>query len=79
MYVFTNNKFFKQKKIHFTAQLFFFIVFYAISKVNAQTNISQLRNSVSLTLASANLDEVLVQLKKQSAYDFFYDKELQKK
>jgi TonB-dependent receptor len=79
MYVFTNNKFFKQKKIYFTVQLFFFIVFYAISKVNAQTNISQLRNSVSLTLASANLDEVLVQLKKQSAYDFFYDKEAAKK
>ncbi len=79
MYVFTNNKFFKQKKIHFTAQLFLFIVFCAISKANAQANISQLRNSVSLTMPSANLDEVLVQLKKQSAYDFFYDKEAAKK
>lgn len=79
MHVFTNNKFFKQKKFHFTVLLLFFIVFYAISKANAQANISQLRNPVSLTMASANLDEVLVQLKKQSAYDFFYDKEAAKK
>ncbi|MFC0516392.1 TonB-dependent receptor domain-containing protein [Mucilaginibacter angelicae] len=79
MYVFTNNKFFKQKKFHFKALLFFFIVFYVTPQVNAQANISQLRNSVSLTMASANLDEVLVQLKKQSAYDFFYDKEAAKK
>jgi TonB-dependent receptor len=78
MYVFTNNKFFKQKKFHFTVLPFFFIVFCVIPKVSAQANISQLRSSVNLTMATANLDEILVQLKKQSAYDFFYDKEAAK-
>lgn len=79
MHVFTNNNFFKQKKSPLIVLIIFFIVFYAITKANAQGNVSQLRNPVSLAMVTANLDEVLVQLKKQSTYDFFYDKEAAKK
>jgi TonB-dependent receptor len=79
MYVITNNNFFKQKKYPFIVLIIFFVLFYAITRANAQANVSQLRNPVSLTIATANLDDVLVQLKKQSTYDFFYDKEAAKK
>ncbi|AYL96591.1 TonB-dependent receptor [Mucilaginibacter celer] len=79
MHVFTNNNFFKQKKYPFIVLIISFVLFYAITKANAQGNVAQLRNPVSLTMPSANLDEVLVQLKKQSTYDFFYDKEAAKK
>ncbi|MEO3407841.1 TonB-dependent receptor [Mucilaginibacter sp. CAU 1740] len=79
MYVITNNNFFKQKKYPFIVLIIFFVLFYAVTKANAQANVSQLRNPVSLTIAAANLDDVLVQLKKQSTYDFFYDKEAAKK
>ncbi|PWK79604.1 TonB-dependent receptor [Mucilaginibacter oryzae] len=79
MYVFTNNNFVKQKKSTFIVLIIVLFTFYSIAAANAQLNITQLRNPVSLAMPNTNLDEVLVQLKKQSTYDFFYDKEAAKK
>jgi hypothetical protein len=79
MHVFTNNNSVKQKKTSFVAHILFFILFYPVTLVYSQANISQLSSPVSLTLSSSNLDEVFMQLKKQSGYNFFYDKEAAKK